>query len=270
MARRTGRSEMPKDPAATVRAMRVCRDAMIEVCRCVRPTGPALPCSFDDHLGDRREGDVPDRGKVLFFRRRLCGERRRQAAGRGRESPRERREALAHVTYFVALPFDRNEEGELVAGEAQDRAVGWSGGGERSAPHGRDVGRRGGFLAPATRRPASSRMPSCCARCRALMNCSAPGDRSSSEALRRGRDGRRRGALLHGLVRRPRRLLPRDFMHLLARLHPRIHSDRPRSNLQLPCRDRLTAPSDRFRAAVSDTSRGCPRARWHEPLLKTP
>ena len=25
------------------------------------------------------------------------------------------------VTYFVALPFPRNEEGELVAGEAQDR-----------------------------------------------------------------------------------------------------------------------------------------------------
>jgi hypothetical protein len=41
MARRTGRSDMPKDPAATVRAMRVCRDAMIEVCRCVKPTGPA-------------------------------------------------------------------------------------------------------------------------------------------------------------------------------------------------------------------------------------
>ena len=32
---------MPKDPAATVRAMRVCREAMIEVCRCVKPTGPA-------------------------------------------------------------------------------------------------------------------------------------------------------------------------------------------------------------------------------------
>ena len=28
---------------------------------------------------------------------------------------------MANVTYFVALPFDRNEEGELVAGEAQDR-----------------------------------------------------------------------------------------------------------------------------------------------------
>ena len=28
---------------------------------------------------------------------------------------------MAHVTYFVAMPFDRNEEGELVAGEAQDR-----------------------------------------------------------------------------------------------------------------------------------------------------
>lgn len=27
---------------------------------------------------------------------------------------------MAHVTYFVAMSFDRNEEGELVAGEAQD------------------------------------------------------------------------------------------------------------------------------------------------------
>ncbi len=28
---------------------------------------------------------------------------------------------MAHVTYFVAMPFDRNEDGELVAGEAQER-----------------------------------------------------------------------------------------------------------------------------------------------------
>ena len=28
---------------------------------------------------------------------------------------------MAHITYCVAMPFDRNEEGELVAGEAQDR-----------------------------------------------------------------------------------------------------------------------------------------------------
>ena len=28
---------------------------------------------------------------------------------------------MANVTYFVALPFVRNEEGELVAGEAQGR-----------------------------------------------------------------------------------------------------------------------------------------------------
>ena len=41
MARRTGRADMPTDPAATVRAMRTCRDAMVEVCRCVRPMGPA-------------------------------------------------------------------------------------------------------------------------------------------------------------------------------------------------------------------------------------
>ena len=32
---------MPPDPAAIVRALRVSRDAMIEVCRCVRPMGPA-------------------------------------------------------------------------------------------------------------------------------------------------------------------------------------------------------------------------------------
>ena len=28
---------------------------------------------------------------------------------------------MAHVTYFVAMPFDRDEDGELVAGEAQER-----------------------------------------------------------------------------------------------------------------------------------------------------
>ncbi len=42
------------------------------------------------------------------------------------------------------------------------------------------------------------------------------------------------------------------------------------ARLQLPCSDRLTAPSDRFQAAASDTSRGCPRARRPEPFLKTP
>ena len=35
------RSNMPTDPAATVRALRVCRDAMIEVHKCVKPMGPA-------------------------------------------------------------------------------------------------------------------------------------------------------------------------------------------------------------------------------------
>ncbi len=79
----------------------------------------SLPCSVDGHIGDRRNGDVPDRGTVLLFRRRLG--RGRLVSGSGCESPRERREALAHVTYFVAMPFDRNEEGDLVAGEAQDR-----------------------------------------------------------------------------------------------------------------------------------------------------
>ena len=38
--RRVSRSNMPRDPAAALRAMRVCRDAMIEVCRCVKPMGP--------------------------------------------------------------------------------------------------------------------------------------------------------------------------------------------------------------------------------------
>jgi hypothetical protein len=28
---------------------------------------------------------------------------------------------MANMTYFVAMPFDRNEEGDLVAGEAQER-----------------------------------------------------------------------------------------------------------------------------------------------------
>lgn len=39
--RRGGRSDMPKDPAATMRALRGCREAMIEVHRCVKPMGPA-------------------------------------------------------------------------------------------------------------------------------------------------------------------------------------------------------------------------------------
>ena len=42
------------------------------------------------------------------------------------------------------MPFVRNEEGELVAGEAQDRQ---SAGAERGAPHGGDVGGRGGVVA---------------------------------------------------------------------------------------------------------------------------
>ena len=76
--------------------------------------------------------------------------------------------------------------------------------------------------------------------------------------------------LPHGLARQPRRSFPRVFVRLHARLYLRIRSDRPTSNLQLLCRDRLTPPSDRFRAVASDTSRGCLRANWHEPFLKTP
>ena len=38
--RRTGRSDMPSDPAGAVRALRLCRDAMIDVCKSVTPTGP--------------------------------------------------------------------------------------------------------------------------------------------------------------------------------------------------------------------------------------
>ena len=39
--RRTGRTDMPRDPAAVVRALRSCRSAMIDVCRTVKPMGPA-------------------------------------------------------------------------------------------------------------------------------------------------------------------------------------------------------------------------------------
>ena len=41
MARRTGRSDMPADPAGAMRAMGVCRAAMIDVLRTVKPMGPA-------------------------------------------------------------------------------------------------------------------------------------------------------------------------------------------------------------------------------------
>ena len=79
----------------------------------------SLPCSVDGHLGNRCNRDVLDRGTVLLLCRRVG--RGRLGSRSGSESPRERREAVAHITYFVAMPFDRNEEGELVAGEAQDR-----------------------------------------------------------------------------------------------------------------------------------------------------
>ena len=41
MVRRTGRSDMPVDPAGAMRAMGVCRAAMIDVLRTVKPMGPA-------------------------------------------------------------------------------------------------------------------------------------------------------------------------------------------------------------------------------------
>ena len=41
MVRRTGRSDMPADPAGTVRALGACRSAMIDVLRTVKPMGPA-------------------------------------------------------------------------------------------------------------------------------------------------------------------------------------------------------------------------------------
>lgn len=81
--------------------------------------GSDLPRRVDGHLGDRRICGFPDGAAILFLGRRI--EPRRSAEAGGDESPGERREALAHVTYFVAMPFVRNEEGELVAGEAQDR-----------------------------------------------------------------------------------------------------------------------------------------------------
>ena len=79
--------------------------------------GTGLSCGIDGDLGDRRDGDVPDGGAVLLFRRR--DERERGGARVGPESARDRRETIAHVTYFVAMPFDA--DGDLVAGEAQDR-----------------------------------------------------------------------------------------------------------------------------------------------------
>ncbi len=41
MVRRTGRSDMPADPAGAMRAMGSCRAAMIDVLRTVKPMGPA-------------------------------------------------------------------------------------------------------------------------------------------------------------------------------------------------------------------------------------
>lgn len=81
--------------------------------------GTSLPCSVHGDLGDRRDGNISDGGAVLLLFPRLSHER--CSSGTGSESSRERREAVAHITYFVAMPFNRNEDGELVAGEAQDR-----------------------------------------------------------------------------------------------------------------------------------------------------
>ena len=41
MARRTGRSDFPNNPVATLRALSMCRLAMIDVLRVVKPMGPA-------------------------------------------------------------------------------------------------------------------------------------------------------------------------------------------------------------------------------------
>ena len=82
--------------------------------------GPSLPRGGDGDLIDRRLRDIPDGAAILLFVPRKLGNGR-SAVARGGTIPRDRREALAHVTYFVALPFVRNDEGELVAGEAQER-----------------------------------------------------------------------------------------------------------------------------------------------------
>lgn len=37
---RPRRGDHPSDPAAALRAMRICREAMIEICRTVKPRGP--------------------------------------------------------------------------------------------------------------------------------------------------------------------------------------------------------------------------------------
>ena len=41
MVRRATRSDMPPDPAGTMRALGACRNAMIDVLRTVKPMGPA-------------------------------------------------------------------------------------------------------------------------------------------------------------------------------------------------------------------------------------
>ena len=72
------------------------------------------------------------------------------------------------VTYYVALPFVRNEEGERVPGEAQDRQSAAESFARKLAL--REAGAVA-FPAPASQEPVSSRMPSCpapSARCRAL------------------------------------------------------------------------------------------------------
>ena len=64
---------------------------------------------------------------------------------------------MAAVTYFVALPFVRNEDGELVAGEAQERQS--AGAAERAARRMAETSPGAvAFRGPASPRPASSRM----------------------------------------------------------------------------------------------------------------
>ena len=69
MARRTGRSDMPIDAAGTVRALGVCRSAMIDVLRTVKPMGPAYHAA--SMVVSAIYGDVPYRRALLLLSRRL-------------------------------------------------------------------------------------------------------------------------------------------------------------------------------------------------------
>lgn len=77
------------------------------------------------------------------------------------------------MTYFVAMPFVRDDDGELVAGEAQERQS--AGAAESAARRLAETAAVAvAFSYTGIRRQANSRMLSCCAswaRCRGSMSC---------------------------------------------------------------------------------------------------